>query len=162
MTELELRDAYVLANKDAIEAEWDQLQGNDKGKDAVETEETSGDGETSGSEGSEYDRHDYDREVNQTKSKRKEVPKRVGKKKTKELAGVILPQTGDKTVAGEAYAKLDRAQKKMVSDKVNKTTKKVSFYFCLLRNRFHLIIRSFNITGCQTVSAGTHFRRWAP
>ena len=52
MTELELRDAYVLANKDAIEAEWDQLQGNDKGKDGVETEETSGDGETSGSEGS--------------------------------------------------------------------------------------------------------------
>jgi hypothetical protein len=66
MTELELRDAYLLANKDAIEAEWDQLQGNDKGKEAVETEETS-DGETSGSEGSEYDRHDFDREVNQTK-----------------------------------------------------------------------------------------------
>ena len=48
MTELELRDAYVLANKDAIEAELDQLQGNDNGKDTVATEETSDD-ETSGS-----------------------------------------------------------------------------------------------------------------
>jgi hypothetical protein len=121
MSQLELRDAYLLTNKDAIEAKWDQLQGKDKGKEAVATEDTS-EGETSDGEGSEYDRHDYDEEMKQTKRKRKSY-KRANKKCAIELAGVILPQTGDKTVTGEAFSKLDDAQKQLVTEKVNKKTK---------------------------------------
>jgi hypothetical protein len=47
-----------------------------------------------------------------------------------ELSGVILPQTGDKTVAGEAFSKLDDAQKKLVTEKVNKKTKQVKPLCC--------------------------------
>ena len=128
MSQLELRDAYLLTNKDAIEAKWDQLQGKDKGKEAVATEDTS-EGETSDGEGSEYDRHDYDEEMKQTKRKRK-FYKRANKKCVNELAGVILPQTGDKTVAGEAFSKLDDAQKQLVTEKVNKKTKQVKPLCC--------------------------------
>jgi hypothetical protein len=55
MSQIELRDAYLLANTDEIEAEWDQLQGQEKGKDVCETQvetEQASEGETSCSEGS--------------------------------------------------------------------------------------------------------------
>jgi hypothetical protein len=129
MSQIELRDGYLLANTELIEAEWSLLKSQEKGKDAVETQHES-EVETSDGEGSEYDRHDYDSEVKQTKRKRKELPKRAIKPNKNDLSGVILPQSGDKTVAGEAFAKLDKAQKKIVTDKVNKKTKQV--HFCLL------------------------------
>jgi hypothetical protein len=92
MTQIELRDAYMLANTELIEAEWSLLHSVDKGKGAVETEHES-EPETSEGEGSEYDRHDYESEVKQTKRKRKELPKQAKKTKQTELAGVILPHT---------------------------------------------------------------------
>ncbi len=33
MSQIELRDAYLLANTDTIEAEWDQLKGQEKDKE---------------------------------------------------------------------------------------------------------------------------------
>jgi hypothetical protein len=140
-SQLELRDAYLLANADGIEAEWNQLQGKKKGKEAVVTEDTS-EGYTSDGEGSEYDRHDYDEEMKQTKRKRKTTYKpgkqrqksykRANTKRVNELSGVKLPQTGDKTVAGEAFSKLDDAQKKLVTEKVNNKTKQVKPLCCPL------------------------------
>jgi hypothetical protein len=142
MSQLELRDAYLLAKADGIEAEWNQLQGKEKGKEAVVTEDTS-EGYTSDGEGSEYDRHDYDEEMKQTKRKRKppykpgkqrpKSSKRANAKRVNELSGVILPQNGDKTVAGEAFSKLDDAQKKLVTEKVNKKTKQVKPLCCPLQ-----------------------------
>jgi hypothetical protein len=112
MTQIELRDAYMLANKELIDAEWSLLKSLEKGKEATERQDDSN-VETSDGEGSEYDRLDYESEVKQTKRKRKEIPKRAQKPKKNELAGVILPRSGDTTVAGEAFAKLNKAQKKL-------------------------------------------------
>jgi hypothetical protein len=59
MSQIKLRDAYLLANTDEIEAEWNQLKGQEKDKDVCETQvetEQASEWETSGSEGSEYDR----------------------------------------------------------------------------------------------------------
>ena len=145
MSQIELRDAYLLANTDEIEAEWDQLKGQEKDNDVdetvVETEQAS-EGETSGSEGSEYDRHDFDQEVKQTNRKRKITYKRAKKRPTtykrakkqsaNDLSGVVLPHSGDKTVVGEAFAKLDSAQQTLVKEKVNKKTKQVSTLFVTL------------------------------
>jgi hypothetical protein len=130
MTQIELRDAYMLANTDLIEAEWTLLKSLEKGKEASERQDDS-DVETSDGEGGEYDRLDYESEVKQTKRKRKEVPKKAKKPQKNELAGVILPQSGDTTVAGEAFAKLNKAQKKVVTDKVNKKTKQVNLLLIL-------------------------------
>jgi hypothetical protein len=124
MSQIELRDAYVLANAELIEAEWSLLKSIEKGKDATERQDDS-DVETSDGEGSEYDRLEYEREVKQTKRKRKELMKKAKKPKKNDLSGIILPQSGDKTVAGEAFAKLNKAQKNNVAAKVNKKTKQV-------------------------------------
>ena len=59
---------------------------------------------------------------------RAEKRKRTTKKKKKELSDVILPESGDKTVAAEAFHKLDANQKQLVADKVNRQTKKVSAF----------------------------------
>jgi hypothetical protein len=78
--------------------------------------------------------------VNQTNRKRKTTYKRAKKrpttnKRTKKqsannLSGVVLPQSGDKSVAGEAFAKLDSAQQTLVKEKVNKkTNKQVSTFY---------------------------------
>ncbi len=61
--------------------------------------------------------------------KRPTCYKRAKKKPANDLSGAILPQSGDKTVAGEAYAKLDSAQQGLVKDKVNKKTKQVAPFF---------------------------------
>ena len=135
MTQIELRDAYLLANTDIIEAEWDDLQVKAKGKEEVANDESS-EGETSeGSEGSEYDRHDFIEEIKQTKRKNKTTYKRpnkrptsykrANKKRANDLSLAILPHSGDKTVAGEAYAKLDSVQQGLVKEQVNKKTKQV-------------------------------------
>ncbi len=80
MRQNELRDAYLLANTDKIQTEWDQLQVQQQSEKDVESEQSS-QGETdSGSEGSEYDRHDFDKEMKQTKRKSKTTFKRGGKR----------------------------------------------------------------------------------
>jgi hypothetical protein len=124
LTQLELRDGYVLGLSGEIEALWTAHK--DKVIDrVVEDTDLFSEGETSEGEGSEFDTRDCESEIKKNKRKRKEGRTRGGNKKQKDLAGVVLPLSGDKTVAGEAYAKLDHAQKKLVSDKVNKNTKKV-------------------------------------
>jgi hypothetical protein len=135
MRQVELRDAYLLANTEKIQTEYDQLQREMQSDKDVGGEESS-QGETdSGSEGSEYDRHDYENELKQDKRKRKttfkpgtkrsKCYKRAHKKQSNDLSGAILPQSGDKCVAGEAFAKLDSAQQGIVKAKVNKKTKQV-------------------------------------
>jgi hypothetical protein len=42
-----------------------------------------------------------------------------------DLSSVILPKSGDKTVAGEAFEKLTASQKKVVAENINKKTKKI-------------------------------------
>jgi hypothetical protein len=135
MTQIELRDAYLLANTDKIQTEWEALQLQEANEKDVQSEESSKGDTDSGSEGSEYDRHDFEKEMRQTKRKSKTTYKQAGKrpkcyklgskKPTSDISEVVLPQSGDKSVAGEAYAKLDVAQKKLVSAKVNKQTKQV-------------------------------------
>ena len=55
----------------------------------------------------------------------KRAPKRSKQKDANELSGLILPQVGDKIVAGEAFGKLTAQQKSLVAANVNKKTKKV-------------------------------------
>jgi hypothetical protein len=134
--QIELRDAYLLANTDKIQTEGDDLQVEKSGKGKEVASEESSQGETdSGSEGSEYDRHDFEKEMKQGKRQRKTTFKRATKRPTSnkraknqrknDLSGAVLPQSGDKSVAGEAFAKLDIAQQGIVKDKVNKKTKQV-------------------------------------
>ena len=124
----------------------DKLQEEKQSDKEVEAEQSS-QGETdSGSEGSEYDRHDYENELKQGKRKRKTTfkraakrptcYKRVQKKRTNDLSGAILPQSGDKSVAREAFAKLDSAQQGIVREKVNKKTKQVLPFIVELRSMF--------------------------
>jgi hypothetical protein len=91
----------------------------------VEDTDLLSEGETSEGEGSEFDTRDCESEIKKTKRKRKEGRTRGGNKKQKELAGVVLPQSGDKTVAGEAYAKLDHAQKKWCRTRSTRTPKRL-------------------------------------
>ena len=67
--------------------------------------------------------------MNQTKRKRKkthtERGTRVSKKGPKALSGLVLPVAGEKTVAAEAFGKLNPEQQKLVAANVNKKTKKV-------------------------------------
>jgi hypothetical protein len=129
---------HVLANTDKIQTEWDQLQVEKQSEKDVEAEQSSHGETDSGSEGSEYDRHDFEKEHKQTKRKSKTTFKRGGKrpkcykrgakKPSNDISGIVLPHSGDKTVAGEAYAKLDIAQQQLVSEKVNKQTKQVCLF----------------------------------
>ena len=63
--------------------------------------------------------------------KKTPIEKPRKRKKTIELSGLILPQHGDKTVAGEAFEKLSASQKQIVADKINKKTKKVSLLIAI-------------------------------
>jgi hypothetical protein len=146
MRQVELRDAYLLANTEKIETEYDQLQRALQSDKDVGGEQSSQDETDSGSEGSLYDRHDYENELKQGKRKRKRKTtfkpvtkrskpyKRAEKKRSNDLSGVILPTSGDKSVAGEAFAKLDSAQQGIVKSKINKKTKQVIPSFCEFRS----------------------------
>ncbi len=103
LSQAELRDGYLLGLSKEIESQWLAFQ-RDDAQSTVQDTDNHSDGDTSDGEGSEYDTRDYESEVKNTKRKRKESPKRAPTNKTKELYGVVLPQSGDKTVAGEAYA----------------------------------------------------------
>jgi hypothetical protein len=91
MSQIELRDAYLLANTGLIEAQWAELKEQEKGKESVVTQQES-EVETSDGEGSD-DRHDYDSEVKQTKRKRKELPKRAKKQNQKQKRTVSRDTT---------------------------------------------------------------------
>ncbi len=59
---------------------------------------------------------------------------------------MVLPQSGDKMVAGEAFQNLDENQKQIFADKVNRKTKKVhcSYFFLNLMTYCGLFI--FKVT----------------
>jgi hypothetical protein len=61
--------------------------------------------------------------------KRPTTYKRAKKQSANDLSGVVLPHSDDKSVAGEAFAKLDSAQQTLVKEKVNKKTKQVSTFY---------------------------------
>ncbi len=129
MSQAELRDGYVLGLSEEIKAQWLEFKKHDKGKDAVETEEAS-DVETGDSEGREFDKRDYESELRDNTN-----PKRNAKKNRNELSGMVLPKLGDKSVAAEAFGKLNDTQKELVKSKVNQKTKQVNFlhfFFTLL------------------------------
>ena len=103
--------ATLLQYKTATSLTTEQMQ-DIKGKDATERQDDS-DVETSDGEGSEYDRHDYEREVKQTKRKRKEVPKKAKKTKKKNwLASYCLnPET--KPLLAKRLQNLTKHKKKL-------------------------------------------------
>jgi hypothetical protein len=53
-------------------------------------------------------------------------------KNKKALSRMVLPTSGKKTVAAEAFGKLDREQQALVKENINKKTKKVSRLHVLL------------------------------
>jgi hypothetical protein len=126
LAQKELRDAYVLGLAPDIEAQWNKFNETRKDKNDEDIE-----GDTSDGEGSMYDKSSEEEEIKKNAKRRRrnkpqqsEIP--MKRKKPVELSGLILPQSGDKTVAGEAFQKLSAKQKQIVADKINKKTKKVT------------------------------------
>jgi hypothetical protein len=124
LSQKELRDAFVLGLAPAIEVEWKKFNG--KGKDKVDEDN---EGDTSSGEGSVYDKSSEEEEMRKIAKRRRRNNSKQPLEKTKkraklmDLSGLILPKSGDKTVAGEAFEKLSSSQKKVVAENVNKKTK---------------------------------------
>ncbi len=125
----ELRDGYVLGLETETETEWNKLKETRKDKDVEERvldlEEDASDGE-----GSLYGTSSEEESCRQKLKRRKVVtvkraPKRSKPKDANELSELILPEVGDKSVAGEAFGKLTAQQKSVVAANVNKKTKNV-------------------------------------
>ncbi len=138
LSQTELQDGYVLGLSGVIEAQWKLYK---RGSGQTQTEDSDHEAEQysnealSDGEGSVYDK-DSDEEIiaRNNKRRRKEKVKTTGKKslqkmraKTKQptLAGLVLPVRGDKSVAGEAFDKLDSTQRELVTGNINKKTKQV-------------------------------------
>jgi hypothetical protein len=124
LSQTELRDCYLLGLKDEIEKQWREYKETTEGKSVDQDNDICAD-DGSDEDGSQYDNSDYNEEVRHKRKERKEQNARKSKRKKAELSGIVLPQSGDKTVAAEAYGKLDDQQKKLVAEKVNRKTKKV-------------------------------------
>ncbi len=123
LLQTELRDGYLLGLSDEIEAQWTKYK-------ALSSDSNIDDKRL---QGSQYDNTDYNEEVRQKRKQRHTKTKRVAKKKKLALSDVVLPQSGDKTVAAEAFQNLDDNQKKLVADKVNRKTQKVYCSYSLLK-----------------------------
>ena len=130
LSQVELRDGYVLGLSADIEAQWKTYKLGNKDTLGEEVTQESED-EGSDVEGSTYDTSSEDevlpnktkriRKENATSSKIKKKPKKLP-----DLSRVVMPKPGEKTVAAEAFSKLSTKQKINVAEKVNKKTKKVS------------------------------------
>jgi hypothetical protein len=125
LSQTELRDGYLLGLTDVIEDQWQKYKESTSENKIVDQPPDNSEDEVSDDEGSQYDNTDYNHEVRQKRKERKEKITRRSKKKKTELSGFVLPQSGDKNVAAEAFGKLNEQQKKRVADKVNRKTKKV-------------------------------------
>ncbi len=101
---------------------------------------------------------------NPPKKKRKENKKssetlknKTMQKKKQDLSGLMLPQTGDKTVASEAFGKLTTKQKETVVESIKKKTKKVVPFLI----EPHIILQLFTNSplviceGCQSIGQRT-------
>ncbi len=122
----ELRDGYVLGLAPEIEARWKTLK-EARGDKDVEDRELNNEEEASDGEGILY-AASSDEETCHRKSKRckdvnvKPSPKRAKRLQSGELSGLILPRSGDKSVAREVSGKLTAKQKTIVAANVNKKT----------------------------------------
>ncbi len=123
----ELRDGYVFGLAKEIQAQWKTLKKTGKEKDNEDREDENPEEDTDG-EGSLYD----ESEEEKLKSKRRKTetkkpsPRPAKPGNSLALSGIILPRTGDKSVAGEPFGKLSSKQKKIVAENVDKKTKKVN------------------------------------
>ncbi len=131
LSQIELRDCYILPLAPEIEAQWTTFkktntkQTLDKQVEGS-VEADSDDQAMSDGEGSLYDKGSDEEELaKKRKKRRKEKPSRTAKKGQQSISGMVLPVAGDKTVAGEAFAKLNHQEKELVAEKLNRKTKKV-------------------------------------
>jgi hypothetical protein len=136
LNQKELRDCYLLGLAPQIEREWAIYKKLQNKTSSGDTSESSVDGDNddqvmSDGEGSLYDKDSDDEELARKRKKgRKEKPSRAATKKSQNpISGLVLPIAGDKTVAGEAFAKLNDHDKELVADHINRKTKKVFHYF---------------------------------
>ena len=142
LTQTELRDGFLLGLSDDITSKWNLLKAVTN-ESRIQDKSVESEVDTSEGEGSEYDKDDFESELKNKKRQRKENKKSSTKKKQKELSAHVLPLPGEKTVASEAFGKLTSPQKKMVAERVNKTTKKVKCGHPRLSNYFQLYIFFF-------------------
>jgi hypothetical protein len=131
LSQIELRDCYILGLGPEIEAMWAAFKKTNTKKivDANLEESLaveSDDQAMSDGEGSLYDKGSDEEELNKkNKKRRKERLTRGSKKGQKPMSGLVLPVAGDKTVAAEAFGKLNPEQQELVASNINKKTKKV-------------------------------------
>jgi hypothetical protein len=136
MSQLELRDGYVLGLAEAIQIQWNTMKADDRSKKIEETNVS--EVETSDGEGSEYDKAEYNEEAKNKKRIRKENKKSCTKKTKTDLSGCVLPSAGEKTVSAEAYAKISESERQLVMEKVNRKTKKVLIACSSFATRLHV------------------------
>jgi hypothetical protein len=129
LLQTEPRDGYVLGLSNEITEQWKKYKALSSDSNIDDKSEYEG----SEDEGSQYDNTDYNYEVRQKRKQRHAKTKRVAKKKKLALSDVVLPQSGDKTVAAEAFQNLDDNQKKLVAEKVNRKTRKVNCSYSVIQ-----------------------------
>ncbi len=104
------------------------LKSLDKGKEAIETED-----ETfvasSDEEGSEYDRHDYESEVKQTKRKRNEFMKKAKKPKKTNCLGSYYLNPETKPLLAKHL--LNSTKHKNKTWRKRSTKRQSRFFFCI-------------------------------
>ena len=131
LSQIELRDCYILGLAPEIEAMWAAFKKTNTKKSIDANEEDSltveeEDQAMSDGEGSLYDKGSDEEELNKKKKKRrKERVPRGSKNRQKPLSGLVLPVASEKTVAAEAFGKLNPEEQKLVATNINKKTKKV-------------------------------------
>jgi hypothetical protein len=128
LSQKELLDGFLLALAPQIEAEWAKFKNMKKGKTTDYSSDSSARGDSDG-EGSLYDKESDEDELDKRqKKKRRETKKRTSGKSTLKnalISGMVLPVDGEKTVATEAFGKLNAKQREILSDNINRKTKKV-------------------------------------
>ena len=73
-----------------------------------------------------------------------------------EISELVLPRSGDKSVAGEAFGKLSAKQKSAVAANVNKNTKKVTQLEVLEPAAFNYIC-GLCVASCKGLCQRTRF-----
>jgi hypothetical protein len=142
LSQKELRDCYILALSPQIEAQWLAFRKTMTKKRLDENVEGSNEGQSddqamSDGEGSLYDKGSDEEElIKKRKKRRKEPVARGPKKGQKRMSGLVLPVPGEKTVAAEAFGKLNASDKELVSLNINKKTKKVVAIY--IKNNYSL------------------------
>ncbi len=177
LSQIELRDGYVLGLSETINAEWNKFN---LGKTQTELEDSDKEDnqdineEMSEGEGSVYDK-DSDEEIiargikrrrkeKEKTTKKKPIKRLGGRRKQQTIAGLVLPQPGDKSVAGEAFGKLDSTQRDVLTGNINKKTKQVSSpsisFLIQVLDTTPPYAPIFLIQGCEGIRQGANLRCW--